>query len=173
MKNRTCWALIIATVLLGVAAWASVTTDYDRSANFANYKTYSWGRLQAPDSMWEQRVKNAINSQLAAKGWTQVPSGGDVVVNALGIAHLERQGNVSWNGMGPWGGGAFGTATATPSTYPVGTLVIQMFDAKSKNLIWRGISSETLSEKSNKDTKKLDKDVDKMFKNFPLGTSGK
>ncbi len=167
MKIRTCWAVIVATVLLTGVAWASITTDYDHHVNFSDYKTYSWGRLKTPDSMWDQRVKNAVDSQLVANGWTQVPSGGDVIVEAIAIAHLERQGNVTWNGMGPWGGGAFGTATATPSTYPVGSLVIQMFDAKSNNLIWRGMSSDTLSEKSKKDTKQLDKDVEKMFKHFP------
>src|SRR5215813_3182078 len=135
MKSRTCWALIAATALLSLAARATVTTDYDHSANFAKYKTYSWGRLQAGNSIWEQRVKNVIESQLAAKGWTQVPHGGDVVVNAIGITSAQQSTEISWNGLGRAWGGPFGTATATPQSYRVGTLVIDMFDAISNKLI--------------------------------------
>jgi hypothetical protein len=59
--------------------YASVTTDHDHHVNFSFYKTYSWGHLRTPDSMWDARVKDAIDSQLVAKGWREVPSGGDVI----------------------------------------------------------------------------------------------
>src|SRR5262249_44102621 len=132
MKSRRHWGLIITTALLSLAAWASVTTDYDHSANFAKYKTYSWGTLQAGNSIWEQRVKNAIESQLAAKGWTRVSSSGDVVVNAIGVTSVQQNTEISWSGFGRGFGGPFGTATASPETYRVGTLVVDMFDASSK-----------------------------------------
>ena len=53
--------------------------------------------------------------------------------------------------------------------YKVGTLVVDLFDAKTKQLIWRGNSSDTLSNNSNKNIQNLDKDVEKMFKKFPPG----
>ena len=167
MKIRIFWALILAALLPFGAAWASVATDYDHHADFARYRTYSWGRLHTPDSIWDQRVKNAIDSQLVAKGWREVPSGGDVIVNAFGGAHPEKNVNVLWSGLGGVPAmGSFGTATASPEIYPVGTLAITMYDSNSKNLIWRGLSSDTLSAKSDKDTKRLEKDVDKMFRKF-------
>jgi hypothetical protein len=46
-------------------------------------------------------------------------------------------------------------------------LVVDIFDGNSKKLIWRGSSSETLSEKPDKNEKKLEKAVDEMFKHFP------
>ena len=67
-----------------------------------------------------------------------------------------------------WGGG-FGDATTSVDTYKVGTLVIDMFDAHTKKLIWRGSSSDTLSDKSDKNIKNLDKGVQKMFDHFPPG----
>ena len=178
MKIRTCWALIAATVLLTGAAWASITTDYDHDADFSNYKTYSWGHLETGDSIWDRRVKNAVDSQLAAKGWRQVESGGDVVVNAFGKTRREQDVHVSWSGLGRgplWSpfGDTFGGATATRDTYDVGTLAVAMSDATSKNLIWRGVLSGTLSSRPDEDTKKLDKDVEKMFKHFPPRSSGK
>src|SRR5205823_3128973 len=65
-----------------------------------------------------------------------------------------------------WGGG-FGDATTTVDNYKVGTLVVDLFDANSKNLIWRGSASDTLSDKSDKNIKELDKGVQKMFAHFP------
>jgi hypothetical protein len=51
----------------------------------------------------------------------------------------------------------------------VGTLVVDLFDTKTKQLLWRGTSSDTLSNNSDKNIKNLDKGVEKMFKNFPPG----
>jgi hypothetical protein len=55
----------------------------------------------------------------------------------------------------------------TPETYTVGTLVVDLFDARTMQLIWRGVGTETLSDKPEKDTQKLNKTVEKMFKDFP------
>jgi len=45
--------------------------------------------------------------------------------------------------------------------------VVDLFDSHTKQLIWRGVATETLSEKPDKDTKKLNKAVEKLFKDFP------
>jgi hypothetical protein len=74
-----------------------------------------------------------------------------------------------YNGFGGgwrWGGG-FGDATTTVDNYKVGTLVVDLFDTNTKTLIWRGSSSDTLSDKSDKNIKNLDKGVQKMFDHFP------
>ena len=84
MKYRKLVMLPGALLLLAAAAWSAISTDYDHNANFASYKTYSWGKIDAADSIWEERIKDAISSQFAAKGWTAVSSSGDVVVNAFG-----------------------------------------------------------------------------------------
>jgi hypothetical protein len=67
-----------------------------------------------------------------------------------------------------WGGfDGFGTATTTEQTYKVGTLVVDLFDTNTKKLIWRGSAMDTLSDKSEKNIKNLDKGVEKMFEHFP------
>jgi hypothetical protein len=69
---------------------------------------------------------------------------------------------------GPWRWGlGWGEAITTSETYTIGTVVVDLFDTTTKQLIWRGVGSETLSEKPQKDTEKLNKTVEKMFKNFP------
>ena len=66
-----------------------------------------------------------------------------------------------------------GTATTTESEYLVGTLVVDIFDAKTKELMFRGTAQDELSDKPDKNVKKLAKASDKMFKNFPPGSDKK
>lgn len=171
MKLQARWALLPVALLVAAAAWASITTDYDHNVNFINFKTYSWGKLETGNSIWDERTKSAVDSALAAKGWTQVPSGGDVLVNAFGKTHPEYTMNTFYDGFGGgwrWRGfGGFGEATTTIDTYKVGTLVVDMFDPNTKNLIWRGVATDTLSNNPEKNTKKLDGEVHKMFEHFP------
>ena len=66
-----------------------------------------------------------------------------------------------------------GTATTTESEYLVGTLVVDIFNAKTKALVFRGTASDELSDKVEKNQKKLGKASDKMFKDFPPGSAKK
>jgi hypothetical protein len=161
----------------GVALAAQVKTDYDRNTNFAQYKTYSWEHVKTKDPLDVDRVKNAVNASLGAKGWTQVESGGDISIVAMEVTNTQQTLNTLYDGLGGgwgwrrFGGGGFGEATTTTETYKVGTVVVDLFDAKTKQLVWRGSSSDTLSNNSDKNIKNLDKGVDKMFKKFPPGSS--
>jgi Domain of unknown function (DUF4136) len=178
MKTQKIVVVLMGLVLLfaGKASAQQVKTDYDRSANFAQYKTYSWEHVKTQDPLDVDRIKSAVNSALAAKGWTQVDSGGDVCINAVEITQNQQTLNTFYDGFGGgwgwrrFGGGGFGQATTTTETYKVGTVVVDLFDSKTKQLIWRGSESDTLSNKSEKNIKNLDKGVDKMFKNFPPGS---
>jgi hypothetical protein len=179
--QRVAFALIGMMFLLAAKSPAQqVKTDYDRSANFAQYKTYSWEQVKTKDALDVDRVKSAVNAALAAKGWSQVDSGGDVSIIAIETTQNQQSLNTFYDGFGGgwgyrrFGGGGFGglgEATTTTETYKVGTLVVDLFDAKTKQLLWRGSSSDTLSNNSNKNIKNLDKGVQKMFKKFPPGSS--
>lgn len=175
MKSQRL-ALGLVTMMLLFAGQLSaqqVKTDYDRSANFAKYKTYSWEKVKTKDPLDADRVKSAVNGALAAKGWTQVDSGGDVSIVAIEMSHNQQTLDTFYNGFGGgwrWRGfGGFGEATTTTETYKVGTLVVDLFDTQTKTLIWRGSASDTLSNNSEKNIKNLDKGVEKMFKHFPPG----
>jgi len=156
-----------------------VKTDYDRNANFGQYKTYSWEQVKTKDALDVDRIKTAVNAALSAKGWTMVDSGGDVSVIAMEMTHNQQTLNTFYDGFGGgwgwrrFGGGGFGEATTTTETYKVGSVVVDLFDTKTKQLIWRGTSSDTLSNNSDKNIKNLDKGVEKMFKHFPPGSPKK
>src|SRR5882724_2926346 len=170
--QRMIFASAGLALLFATASFAQqVKTDYDRSANFSQYKTYSWEKVQTQDPLWVDRIKEAVNAALTAKGMTLVQSGGDVAVVAIETTQNQSTLNTFYDGFGGgwrWrGAGGFGNATTTVENYKVGTLVVDLFDAKTKTVIWRGSSSDTLSDKSDKNIKNLDKGVQKMFDHFP------
>ena len=169
---RSMFTFAGVALLFATAIWAQqVKTDYDRHADFAQYKTYSWEKVQTQDSLWVDRIKQAVNATLTAKGLTPVESGGDVAVVAIETTQSHNTLDTFYDGFGGgwrWRGmGGMGDATTTVETYTVGTLVVDLFDAHEKKLIWRGSSSDTLSDKSDKNIKNLDKGVQKMFDHFP------
>ena len=84
----------------------------------------------------------------------------------MGVEHALFGGGWGWRRFGGFDDG-FGTATTTEDTYEVGTLVVDLFDTNTQKLIWRGSASDTLSDKSDKNIKKLDSDVQRMFDHFP------
>lgn len=165
-------AVIAAALFFEITAHAA-TIDYDHNTNFGQYKTYSWAKVQTNNTLWDARVKEAVNNELATKGWTQVPSGGEVVLTARRSTRKQHDLETFYDGFGGRRWGGFGDATTTVDTYKVGTLVISMFDANTTNMIWRGVSSGTLSGNPEKNTKELDKDVHKMFQHFPPERQGK
>ncbi len=170
---RTIVCTVFFLAVLGTAFAQHVKTDFDHHANFSQYETYSWQEIKPANSLWDARIKSAVDAQLAAKGWTQVDSGGDVAIVAIKTTKTERTLQTFYNGFGGgwgWRGvGGFGQSTTTEQDYKEGTLVVDLYDAKTKQLIWRGSAEDTLSDKAAKNEKKLDKGVAKMFKHFPPG----
>ena len=173
MKIHKMFAIPLFVIALATAVFADhVAVDYDHSAKFNQVKTYSWSRVHTANSIWDDRVKEAIDKELAAKGWTQVPSGGDVALVAVEKTSIRQQYDTFYDGFGGWRRwGGMGDATTTVDNYKVGTLIVSMFDGNSKQLIWRGTSRSELSANPEKNTKKLDQDVQKMFKHFPPRTA--
>jgi hypothetical protein len=158
MKSKSAKLVLVAISFLFASALSAqhMKTHYDRSANFAQYKTYSWEQIKTREPLDVDRIKSAVNAALAAKGWTRVESGGDVWIEAI-------EGGWRWRGFG-----AFGPTT---DTYEERTLTVELFDTKTKKLLWRGSSTDRLSNSSDKNTKNLDKGVEKLFKKFPLSSS--
>src|SRR6266705_6249970 len=114
------------TLVLATVSFAQhVKTDYDHNADFGQYKTYSWEKVQTKDPLLVERIKNAVNAALAAKGWTQVDSDGDVSVVAMEITQNQQTLNTFYDGFGGgWRWGGFGNAMTTTENYKVGTLVV-------------------------------------------------
>jgi Domain of unknown function (DUF4136) len=165
----TGWLL----VLPALAVAQDVKIDYDKAFNFSPVKTYSikvgttWG-----NDLSQRRVLTEFDEAIAAEGWTKVADGQeDIQVILHGATQTKQSASTFYSGMGGYGyrgfGGGTGTASTVVSEYRVGTLVVDMFDAKSKNLVFRGTADDEISDNPEKNAKKLEKASTKVFKDFP------
>lgn len=160
---------VALAMLCGVAAAQDVKTNSMPGVNFSNFHTYKWVAVQGatyPNQILDQEIKDAINSQLSAKGLTLTDSdNADLLVGYQTALQQQQQ----WNayGMGRGFGGGMGTATS--STIDIGTLVLDMYNPASKQLVWQGRATKTLNPSNNqqKNQERLNKAAAKLLKNFP------
>jgi Domain of unknown function (DUF4136) len=168
MKLRRMFVISAVALMLTPAVFAkAVAVDYDHSENFNQLKTYSWKTVSTANSLWDKRVKDGIDRELIAKGWMEVPSGGDIQLVAVEKTSVQQEFDTYYNGFGGRRWGGMGESTTSLDSYKVGTLIVSIFDGRSKQLIWNGTTSNDLSSNPDKNVKQLDKDVHEMFKHFP------
>src|SRR5580765_5235065 len=166
MKTRI--VSVLAFVLMGAVAHAQkVNTDFDSSAPFATYRTYTWtSGTPAPDAFTQDRIHVAVDEQLVAKGMTQSAVAPNLVVATHVVTHEQKKIVAPGFGIGPWGWG-WGGPDAMIDTYLQGTLIVDLYDAKTKKMIWRGVATDTVSDQTSKNTEQIDKAIGKMFEKYP------
>ena len=115
----------------------------------------------------------AVDSQLAAKGWQKVESGGDAAVSAVGRVTERDNLETFYTGFPGWRWRAWGgSRTVTVVPEKIGNLTVDVFQGGTKDLVWRGTATEVLSSKPEKNDKKLEESVEHMFKHFPPESKG-
>jgi Domain of unknown function (DUF4136) len=182
--------LLCLAAIVTAADAQSTKVNWQSKAPFADYKTYAFRFTpKQQDSFYRQFVTEYLPEQLTKKGLSQVsdPSKADLVVTY----HFVTQemidastssdgfgwgGGHSWGPWGYWGGwGGWGepeeyTGFSTTEEHPrtMGILTIDLFDAKKKQLVWRGQATEDSVSSSQKgDAKQVRKSIDKMFEHYP------
>jgi hypothetical protein len=180
-------ALILALIACSVMYAQDVRTNYMPGTDFAKYHTYAWvSDVQGvpavgghPDQILDAQVKEAIDSQMVAKGFTKVEDGGnaDLLLGYQLAIDKEKQINGfgdnmgGWGGLGGWGpwGGGFGTFSASTSSNYIGTFVVGMYDPAAKKLVWIGAAQHAIepSKKQEKNQERLNKGAQKLLKDFP------
>ena len=163
--------LVLTFVTCMAMSAQDVTTNSMPGTDFSKYHTYKWVTIEGakyPNQIVDAQIKEAVDSQLATKGLTKTT--GDKADLYVGYQTSLAQ-QEQWNayGMGGgyrWGGGM---ATATSSTIDIGTLVLDMYDPSTKQLVWTGRATKTMDPGGNqqKKQKNLDKAMQKLLKNFP------
>ncbi len=164
-------ALVLALLACGLASAQDVTSNSMPGTDFTKYHTYKWVSIEGgahPNQIVDAQIKQAIDAQLAAKGLTKTDSDkADLYVGYQVSVDQQKQWNAYGMGGGlRWGGGM---ATAQSSTINIGTLVLDMYDPTSKQLVWTGRATKTLDPSKNqeKNQKNLDNAMKKLLKNFP------
>ena len=179
-------ALVLALVACSVTFAQDVRTNYMPGTDFSKYHTYAWvNDVQGvpavgghPDQILDAQVKEAIDSQMVAKGFTKVVDGSkaDLLLGYQLAIDQEKQINGfgdnlgGWGGWGPWRG-SFGTFSASTSSNYIGTFVVGMYDPAVKKLVWIGAAQHAIepSKKQEKNQQRLNKGAQKLLKDFPPG----
>jgi hypothetical protein len=181
MTKRFVATGVIALLLPIVALAQKTSYDFDKTADFTAYKTYALkDGTPVGQPLIDQRIVAAIDTQLTAKGLTKSETNPDVFV----IYHVafDKQKDISTfssgygGGYGPYGygwgggwGGGMATTTTTVRDILVGTLVVDMADAKKNQMVWRGMGVKEVNTQANpeKRDKSINEALKKIFKNYP------
>jgi hypothetical protein len=162
--------LVGLTLLAGTAVSAQdVRYNFMPGTDFAKYHTYKWVPIEGgshPNQIADAQIKSSVDSQLAAKGLTKTDSdNADLLIGYQVSVDKEKQ----WNAYSMGGARFGGMGSATSSTISNGSLVLDMYDPTSKQLVWTGTATKTLDPSSNqeKNQKNLDKAMAKLLKNYP------
>jgi len=167
MRTRLALCVMLACITSTIAIGQQVSVNYNHSQSFSQFHTYAWGSNnanQVQDSIMAQVAQQDIDAALQGKGWQKVQENQnpDVIVTANG--GMKQQTSYSAWGMRGIGGGMGGI---TPEQNVIGTLIVDLYDAKNQSLIWRGIAQGTLNNNGNKNQQMLQKAVTNMFKQWP------
>ena len=175
---KTARILLTALMILaldGAATWAQkVSVDWDQSANFQGYGTYAWVTgTPAKNSLVDERIVAAVDRELAAKGLRKVTLGESPDLTVTYHAAVSSKTQINTMNMGGpgwgygWGYAGGGSATTTVQQIPIGQLLVDIGDPKTKKMLWQGTGTDTISDKPQKNTDKINKAVENMFKKFP------
>jgi Domain of unknown function (DUF4136) len=175
--HRTFVLALVIAALPAIALAQKTTYDFDKTATFGGYRTYSLKEgTPTKQPLIDSRIVAAIEAQLAAKGFTKDDTAPDVFV----LYHMafDEQQDISAYSTGPmyggygWGwGGGWGSTTTDVRVRDIliGTLAIDLVDAKKKQMVWRGLGTKEIdtNAKPEKREKNINKAVEKIFKNYP------
>ena len=162
---------VVALMTTGCGYSIKATADYDREVNFANYHTFFIMKgTSSGNPLLDHRVNEDVRMELATKGWMEVPEGEGrtaVVVHAATKTNHTYQ--TFYDGWGGWRWRGSGWATTYVEDYTVGSVVVDIFDAATKQLIWRGAASDALTENAEKNELITREAITKLFHGFPPG----
>lgn len=175
--------IVISALLIPACASISVDQEFDPEANFAAYQTFGWMPmesrrvdLRARDPMVEQWIRDAIERELGAKGLRAAGSDEpDVRIAYLLVLQDGLDSQTIYEASDPnWRYRTYGPATTATRTQllTTGTLVIDVFDAEKKALVWRGVAEGQVREVQDPDkrTARINDAVKRILAKFPPGS---
>lgn len=166
-------SVIAAALLLLVSATAnaqSVSFDFDKTARFSSFRTYAWIRgTEVPDEFNHARVVDAVNTQLVAKRLAPAPATARPDLFVAYHAVFDRSVQITGfaDGFGPYRLGR--SVSARTNEIVTGTLVVDLIDAATNTIVWRGIAAKEIDVKA--DPRAREKNINRvaarLFKNYP------
>ena len=182
---KTIYKLCLFSIVLLLTACANitVTSDYDRTANFSGYKTFAFYQLTdksgSLSDLNKDRILKAIKANLMRKGFTETNNNPDLMVNATTIFEDKKRviANTDYYNVGgyyrpyAWGpyslGGVNGVTTVNVYDYIDGSLIIDILDTARKQLIWQGTGNKEIDKPSSNPDATINEAVTKIMESFP------
>ena len=159
MRIVNRFIVLFVLVLLAGCSGYSVKYDFDPSANFRGYRSYDWyassrkaqGRKGDENPLTDRRVRASVEQQLQGKGFRlETKAEPDFLIAYYPIYRTRRVRTHTSVGVGgwrrPWGYGV-GTRFGTSEThaYKEGTIVLEIIDSKSNQLVWQARAEGALT----------------------------
>jgi len=189
-------SLFFLITLLVFSSCSSVkfTSDYDGSVDFTQFKTLSYyGWQEESDKILtkfeKERIEKAFGEEFKKRGFTLADRDGDIIVSLFIVVDQKKGATAYTNhygGGGPYGyyggygyGGGWGWGMGYSSTsyqeydYYVGTLVCDVFDSKTKQLIWQGVVSGEIDDNPKTRERNTPRVVKELMKRYPVATEKK
>jgi len=177
---------IVAIMTSSCESSLKVSSDYDKSVNFGQYKTFSiYHDAKSSDaisSLNQDRIVNAIRSEMTKKGFTEATSSPDLLVNSVAILKDKQSvtANTNYYGYGGyyrpyyWGTGMTSSTTSyNVENYKDGSLIIDVVDAASQKLVWQGVGNKEIDGPIKDPDKKIPQAIASIMKDFPPGAKSK
>ncbi len=190
MKNYI-YLILFAILTTSCGSGVTVTSDYDKTVDFTKYKTYTYyGWAENSDQVLtgfdKERFETSFEDEFSKRGWTN-RANGDAIVSLYVVvnektsysSYTDHYNNGMYGGMyassygygygyGSGMGMGTSTTTTTQNDYLVGTLIIDVFDSKTKKHIWQGIGKKTVNENKSNREEHIQKAVAEIMKRFPV-----
>jgi hypothetical protein len=169
---RRITAVFVLAYSIQIAPAQKVRVDFDHTCNFSQYRTYSWAgppEMQGFNQLMQERLAGFVEESLAAKGLKRLNANGDLLISCQMNTREEERYVTYTNGFGwgwDWGGN---TAISTTIADPIllGTLTLDVVDARRNRLIFQGTATDSVHSKPAKNTKTLAKSVHKILGKYP------
>jgi len=186
MRNYLPCLLLIVTVATSCEPALKVSTDYDKAANFSQYKTFSMYQdvniHDAISQLNQDRIINAIKNEMKKKGYQETSSSPDLMVNVVAILkdRVDVSSTTNYYGYGGYyrpysyyGGGMGGTTNYTTRHYKDGSLIIDLVDANTKKLVWQGIGNKEIDKPAKNPDETIPKAIATIMADYPPGAKKK
>ncbi|BDC98530.1 DUF4136 domain-containing protein [Persicobacter psychrovividus] len=173
-KWHNLFFLLMASVAISACSSMRITSDYDREANFSQYSTFSF-MLKDPSAkinvglneLNQRRVMSNVGAEMAARGYEEVQKNPDLLINFY--LKTQNKQDVMYD---PYWGGWYGMWGPYRQPYSVteyteGNMVIDIVDAKKKQLIWQGVATGAMDSDVKDPDKQVAKIIQEIFTRYP------
>ena len=180
---RTALTLtVVLLIMVSVAGAATVTVDYDQDTDFAQYNSFQF--IDTENSSFSQsnpirhkQIVDLLEERFTAAGMEKVEENPDLYVTYHGKSREGNKFNSASYGYSTWDGAyvSWGGEVHTGSqfVYEEGTLTVDAWDAKGKNLVFRGTSTQIFKNTAEKREKQMEQALINMSKKFKKLRAGK